>query len=118
MSPDDRDKAYIWDMLDAAPAIQGFLRGKTYQDYLANRMLRSSVEREIEIIGEGARRVSEELKKAHREIPWRPIIGQRNILAHEYDDVRHEAIWRVATRRIPELIAALKAILPDEIENE
>ena len=56
MRPEERDKAYLWDMLDAALAIQEFVRDKTYEDYLSNRMLRDAVERHIEIIREAARR--------------------------------------------------------------
>jgi len=118
MGPDERDKAYLWDMLDAALAVEEFVRGKTYEDYLSNRMMRGAVERHIEIIGEAARRISDETKQAHAEIPWRAIIGQRNVLAHEYDEVLHGAIWGIATRRVAELIAALRAILPDEMQSK
>jgi uncharacterized protein with HEPN domain len=61
--------------------------------------------------------ISELTRQAHPEIPWRAIIGQRNVLAHDYGEILHEAIWAVATGRMSELIAALRAILPDEIEN-
>jgi uncharacterized protein with HEPN domain len=118
MGPEQRDKAYLWDMLDAALAIQDFVRGKTPRDYTSDRMLRNAVERNIEVVGEAGRRVSDATRQAHPEIPWRSIIGQRNILAHEYDQVRHEIIWNVATRQIPDLIGALRAILPDEKENQ
>ncbi|MFP4499824.1 MAG: HepT-like ribonuclease domain-containing protein [Candidatus Hydrogenedentota bacterium] len=46
------------------------------------------------------------------------IIGQRNVLTHEYGEILHEAIWAVATRRAPELIAALRKLLPENMENE
>lgn len=114
MPPDSRDLAFLWDMLDAALAIQAFVQGRRYEDYLADRMLRGAVERHIEIIGEAARRVSEATTEAHPDIPWRAIVGQRNVLAHEYAEVLHETVWRTATRRVPELIVALRAILPDE----
>lgn len=81
-------------------------------------MLRGAVERHIEIVGEAARRISQTTTEKHPEIPWRAIIGQRNVLAHEYDEVLHEAIWGIATRRIPELIVALKAILPQETDQD
>ena len=118
MLPDQRDKAYLWDMLDAALAIEEFVQGRRYEDYLANRMMRGAVELNIEIIGEAARRVSEAVREANPNIPWRSIIGQRNVLAHEYDEVLDEAMWAVATRRIPELIAALRKMLPEDVENQ
>jgi uncharacterized protein with HEPN domain len=116
MPLEERDKAYLWDMLDASQAIEEFVRGKKYEEYLSNRMLRSAVERNIEIIGEAARRTSESTRQAHPEIPWRSIVGQRNVLAHEYDEMLHEAIWAIAIRRVPELIVWLKKILPDEFD--
>ena len=118
MRPEERDKAHLWDMLDAALAVQEFIRGKTYHDYLTNRMLRGAVERNVEIVGEAARRVSEATRHAHPEIPWRAIVGQRNVLAHEYDEILHEAMWSIATGRIPELIAMLRMIMPDEMRDD
>jgi len=118
MRSEQADKGYLWDMLDAAKAVREFVRGKTFGDYIKDRMLRGAVERHVEIIGEAARRVSDGLKEAHLEVPWRSIVGQRNILAHEYGEVRHETIWNVATRELPGLVAALEAMLPDEVEDE
>ena len=118
MRPEERDKAHLWDMLDAALAVEEFIRGKTYHDYLTNRMLRGAVERNVEIVGEAARRVSEATRQAHPEIPWRAIVGQRNVLAHEYDEILHEAIWGIATGRITELIAMLRTIMPDEMGDD
>ena len=112
------DKAYLWDMLDAASAVEEFVAGKTWEEYQSNRMMRSAVERHVEIIGEAARRVSDATRQAHPEIPWRAIVGQRNVLAHDYGEILHEAIWAVAKRRIPELTVALRRILPDQPDDE
>ena len=65
----------------------------------------------IEIIGEAARNVSDEVKRAHPEIPWRRIISQRNVLAHEYGEIKQERIWRVASEGIPVLIAQLEKLV-------
>ncbi len=114
MRPDQRDKAYLWDMLDAALAVEEFVRGHSYEEYLSNRMMRGAVERHIEIVGEAARRVSDATRKANPDIPWRSIVGQRNVLAHDYGEILDEAMWAVATRRVPELIAALRKLLPED----
>jgi uncharacterized protein with HEPN domain len=108
----DRDLASLADMRDAAKDIVEFTLGKKYQDYLANKMLRSAVERQIEIMGEAARRVSDSFKSAHPEIPWQPIMVQRHIVAHDYDNVRHERIWRVVTIHAPKLIQLIQSVLP------
>lgn len=112
MSPEERDPAHLWDMLDAARRIAEYTRGLRPHEYLADSMMRDAVERNFMLIGEAARRVSEGFKKAHGDIPWRKIIGLRNILAHEYDEVRHEQVWAIVTERIPELVERLASLLP------
>ncbi len=108
----NKDPAFLWDMLDAAKAIQSFVTGKTFHHYLTERMLRGAVERHLEIIGEAAKGVSKTFQKAHSEVPWQRIIAQRHVLAHEYGEIKHELIWRVATLRIPELIEVLEPLVP------
>jgi len=112
MPPDERDSAYLWDMLDAARAVEEFTSSVKCGEYLQDRKLRMAVERAVEIIGEAARRVSEGFRSAHPEIPWKKIIGQRNVLAHEYGEVRHERMWVLATAEIPDLIATLIPLVP------
>jgi len=114
MPPDTADASYLWDMLDAAQAVTQFVAGRSLEDYLDNRMLRGAVERHIEIIGEAARKVSAPFQQAHPEIPWRKIVVQRHVLAHEYGEIEHELIWKVATVHVPELIALLEAVVPPE----
>jgi uncharacterized protein with HEPN domain len=106
------DAGWLWDMLEASRAIQQFVASKTFADYESDLLLRSAVERQLEIIGEAARHISAELQAQHPEIPWRPIIAQRHVLAHDYGEVRHDLIWRVATVHIPELIAWLEPLVP------
>jgi uncharacterized protein with HEPN domain len=75
-------------------------------------MLQLAVERELEIIGEAARKLSQAFKDAHTELPWAPIIAQRNVLAHEYGDIRQDRIWQVVSAHIPELIRILEPLIP------
>jgi len=111
MPPEKSDLAYLWDMQDAAEAVIGFLQGKTFEDYMNDRMLRGAVERHIEIIGEAANRTDRGFRARHGEIPWRPIIAQRNVLAHEYGELKHELIWNVAQRHLPVLVRQLREIM-------
>jgi uncharacterized protein with HEPN domain len=113
MPPDKDDRAYLWDMLTAAKAVVGFVQGRTLDDYMADLMLRSAVERQVEIIGEAARRVSNEFQAAHPEISWRPIQAQRHVLAHDYGEIKHDRIWRVAVEHVPALITLLEPLVPN-----
>lgn len=99
-------------MLDAAATVEEFVSGVRAADYLRDRKLQLAIERAIEIIGEAARRVSDTLKSAHPDIPWQQMVAQRNVLAHEYGEIKQERIWLVATTHIPELVRLLKPLLP------
>jgi uncharacterized protein with HEPN domain len=103
-------------MLDAALAIQQFVEGRSFQDYVRDRLLRNAVERNVEIIGEAARRVSAQYQASHRDVPWRAIISQRHVIAHEYGEIDDVRWWAVATKFIPTLIADLKPLIPTQSE--
>jgi len=72
------DPAHLWDMLEAAGSVIRFVGNTTFDEYLRNEVLQAAVERRIEIIEEAARRVSDEFKESHSEIPRRGIIAQRH----------------------------------------
>jgi len=112
MQPEDRDLAYLWDMLDAAHAILNFTEGKSFEQYLQDRMLQLAVERALEIIGEAAHNVSLDFRLKHSEIPWKGIIGQRNVLAHEYGAIKQDLIWEVVTDHLPDLAVKLEHMVP------
>lgn len=84
MQPEDKDSAYLWYMLDAARTVAQFTSGLTIEKYLKDRKLQLAIERLLEIIGEAANRVSADFQQGHPEIPWRKIVGQRNVISHEY----------------------------------
>ncbi len=114
MQREKQDMAYLWDMLDAAKAVREFVSPRKYYDYQHDRMLRGAVERHIEIIGEAAGKVSKEFRDKHPEIVWQRIIGQRHVLVHEYGEIEHELLWKVATLHIPDLIIKLEKIVPPD----
>ena len=111
MRPKDRDLAYLWEMREAALGVMEFTKGIKYARFCSDKMLRYAVERRIEVIGEAARHISETFQANHSEISWPQIIGQRNILAHEYGEILVERIWRTAKQNIPELITLLSEVL-------
>ncbi|MBI4556430.1 MAG: DUF86 domain-containing protein [Candidatus Hydrogenedentes bacterium] len=81
-------------------------------------MLQLAIERQIEVVGEAAKRISEEFKLCHPEIPWSPIIAQRNVLAHEYGEIKQDRMRLLASERIPALIALLRPLVPPTPGNE
>jgi len=112
MLPEEKDAALLWDMLKAAKEIVQFVEGVKYTEFQSNKMLRYAVERQVLVIGEAAKRISVVFKNIYPQIPWTAIVGQRNILAHEYGEVLIERIWRVSTVFVPELIKLLTPLIP------
>lgn len=117
MSPRDKDLGYVWDMHDAASQVLEFSKGKSFEDYSGNKMLRLAVERLLEIIGQAGKEVSQEFRDQYSDVPWARIVGLRNVLAHEYGEVKDEKIHLVATRDILPLIDRLKKILEENNES-
>ena len=109
-----RDLSYIWDMRTAAQEILEFMQGVSQADFERNNQLRYAVERQLMVIGEAARHVSDEFQEQHPEIPWLQIIGQRNVLAHDYGEILVERVWLTATKSLPELLASLDQIIPNQ----
>jgi uncharacterized protein with HEPN domain len=64
------------------------------------------------MIGEAARRLSQEFRDRHPKIPWRGWIGLRNVMAHEYDEIDHRRVWNVVKDRLPQLLEVLAPLLP------
>ena len=112
MQPENRDAAYLWDMLQAAKEVEVMLEDHDHASFLENTMLLRATERCLEIIGETARKVSSTFQNSHPEIPWREIIGQRNIIAHEYGQIDHALLYKTAVEDVPELIVLIERVLP------
>ena len=98
-------------MVEAAQAALKFVHGKQQADLQTDQMLLFAVVRAIEILGEAANKVSEDVQSANSSIPWRAIVGMRNRLVHAYFDVDTEMVWKTLQSEIPWLLSALQALL-------
>jgi uncharacterized protein with HEPN domain len=114
MRPEEQNLAYLWDMCEAAKEITAFVKGVKYAEFIQKRMIRYAVERQLLVIGEAANHVSSEYQEAHPEIPWRQMIALRNVLAHEYGEIKVDRIYAAATVSVPELLKILEHLLPKE----
>lgn len=114
MRPDERDLAYLWDMLEAARTAQRLIGGLDYATFVDDERTSLAIERLLENVGEAARHVSSVLQDGHPEIPWQGIIGMRNVLAHQYGVVDQRKVWEAAKEGVSALIPLLEAILSPE----
>jgi uncharacterized protein with HEPN domain len=109
--PDPRDPAYLEHMLEAMARVQRYVGRKRRAGFLGDTLLQDAVIRNIEIVGEAARRVSPEFAARHAEIPWRDIVGMRHRLIHGYLNVNVDTVWDVVERDLPALAPRLRALL-------
>ena len=105
----DRDKSYIYDMLNYSLEIIEIIKDEDHHTFIQNRLKRLAVERLIEIIGEAANHISKEVIEANDDIPWSKIIGLRNKIVHDYGEILTDRIWLIASRSIPELVEQLNS---------
>jgi uncharacterized protein with HEPN domain len=113
MRPDVKDAAYLHDMLVASNDAIEFAAGLSFDQYMQSKLVRSAVERQVEIVGEAARKVSRAFRDAHPQVPWVNFQGTRHRLAHDYGDVDHAVVWRIVRVHLPALVPQLQALLPD-----
>lgn len=111
MQPDPRDAAHLWDMLTAAREAHVIVHDVSLDEFITDRIRLRALERTIELLGEAARRISLPARAAYPDIPWRALIGQRNLLAHEYGRIDPALLYQAASVNLPSLITTLEKIL-------
>ncbi len=104
------DRAYLLHIRDSIARIRHYTSGGTAR-FLADTMIQDAVVRNLEIIGEAAKHVSEALKVNHAEVPWKQIAGMRDKVIHEYFGVNLELVWDAVQKDMPQLGRNIDAIL-------
>lgn len=104
---------FVRHILESIERIEKCLTGVSEDMFLKDQDVQDIVVHRLEIIGEAARNISEDFKRQHPDVPWKKIIGTRNILIHEYFGIDPSLIWGIMQRHLPELKAALERILKE-----
>lgn len=93
--------------------IRDFIADLTREKFMGSRLVQSAVIRQLEVIGEAAKRLSTDFRDRHASIPWTAIAGMRDRLIHGYDDIDVEVVWAVASNEVPALLARLEGQISD-----
>ncbi len=105
------DSVYLRHILDAIEKIKEYLQKINESEFSQNSLVQDAVIRQLGIIGEAVKRLSPELRKIHKDFPWKDIAGMRDKLIHDYFGVDLEAVWLTSVRDIVELEKKVKEIL-------
>ena len=112
-----RDMAYMLDILVAAKDIREFSAGMDQDGFMRNKIAQAAVIRCMEVIGEAAKRLSQEARDELPGLPWSQMARMRDFLIHAYDRVDLNKVWDTIINDMPVLIATLEPIIPHEDES-
>ena len=104
---------YVEDILDAMDKAETLLAGVTYDQFEADFRVNFAVIRALEIVGEAARRIPDDVRLRYTEVPWRGMAGMRDRIIHGYDIVDLQVVWDVVWHDIPKVRPHLRRILQD-----
>ncbi len=104
-------RIFLDHILQCIGLIEKYTEGMSKSDFLKDTELQDAVIRRIEIIGEAAKNLPDDVKKKHTDIEWKKIAGMRDVLIHEYFGIDLELTWEVVKRDIPVLKQKLMKML-------
>jgi len=104
-------KQQLDDILQAITSIREYVRDMDYKAFEADRKTQDAVIRNLEVVGEAARTVPDEVKDKAAEIEWYKIIALRNILIHEYFGINLKIVWDVIQNKLDAVESTCRRLL-------
>ena len=101
---------YLDDMAQFAEKVIAYSEGMSQEDFESNSLNYDAITRNIELIGEAATRIPEEVRASNPNIPWRQIIATRNQLIHGYLGIDNDVLWSIVQDDIPSLLQQLQTL--------
>jgi uncharacterized protein with HEPN domain len=101
---------YLNDMIDFGGKVLTYTNGLNQAGFVAHGLIYDATLRNLELIGEAATHIPDEVRIAHPEIPWRMIIATRNRLIHGYLGIDNDTLWSIIKDEVPDLLSLLKAL--------
>lgn len=110
-------RLFLQDMFDSMIKIEEWTSGQSYADFVRDRRTGDAVIRNLEVIGEASKYVPDQLRRRFDQIPWKRVVGFRNVAIHQYMDVDWNIVWTIATQRLPEIKPSIVQMLK-ELEDK
>ena len=101
---------FLRDMLEAAQRVIRYTSEREMAVFMAHEMAYDATLRNLEILGEAAKNIPEEIRQLHPAVDWRGVAGLRDILAHAYFALDNETLWKIVRTDVPQLLELLRQI--------
>ena len=102
---------YIDDMLEAAQKIEKYTDGMSHEEFVSDEKTVDAVLRNLEILGEASKLITEDVREHAPEIPWSEMAGMRDKLIHGYATIDLDIVWQTVTEEVPQLRSKLDELL-------
>ncbi len=109
---------YLEDMRTSVLEVLDFTHGMSFEEFLQDRKTVNAVIRSLEVLGEAAKRIPQDVRAKHPDIPWRDIAGMRDKLIHEYHGVDLQIVWKTVQEDVPALLPLVEKALAEERTKE
>jgi uncharacterized protein with HEPN domain len=106
-------KLFVEDILESINLIEKYIEGVEEKDFNSDRKTIDAVVRNLEIIGEAAKYIPEDVKYKFSDVDWKGVLGLRNRIAHEYFGISVSIIWDIITKELPLLKEQMEKVLKD-----
>lgn len=103
-------KLFVEDILESIALIEKYIEGMDSKDFGKDRKTIDAVVRNLEIIGEAAKNIPDEIRRKYKKIDWKGVIGLRNRIAHEYFGISVEIVWNIITQELSKLKEQMRKI--------
>lgn len=111
MSKNRRDTDYLHDIEEAIQRILDYTAGLTWQEFINDKKTQDAVVRNLEVIGEATKNLSEAIRAKYPKVKWQDMAGTRDRLTQHYFGVNQEIVWQIIEQDLPELIVQIKQII-------
>lgn len=97
------DSVYLQHILEAISRLGSYVQGMDYNQFKQDEKTVRAVLYDLAVIGEAAKKISNEFRAKHPEVPWKMIWDMRNILVHDYTGVEYPTVWKTLQTDVPKL---------------
>ncbi|EGL84288.1 protein of unknown function DUF86 [Caldalkalibacillus thermarum TA2.A1] len=102
---------FLEDILKCIDKIEEYTKGMDFEKFRNNQLVIDAVIRNLEVIGEASKYVPDEIRESYPSVPWKSMIGLRNILIHEYFGIDEEIVWEIVSSDLKKIKPVIEEII-------